>query len=198
MFQCQTPAKFRGYNQPTAKAVPVQIKAQISFFQHIFSWVSQVSWYSSIEYKFLYTLTMYDIFNSCKCLWPGECERSHFSFCIPLRFYITNLHLQFLWILCSSLESCYLSKLCLNKSQLHSTIRKYTFQLWQRISKTDNLRAVKCSNYCHLGFRPQSYNKFWKRFQEPFYTHVGESTIGGSLHSSKCKYLTSDSDCRFG
>lgn len=72
MFQCQTPAKFRGYNQPTAKAVPVQIKAQISFFQHIFSWVSQVPWYSSIEYKFLYTLTMYDIFNSCKCLWLGS------------------------------------------------------------------------------------------------------------------------------
>lgn len=175
--------------------MPVQIKTQISFFQYIFSWESQVSGFSSIGHKLIYTSTMYNIFSLCKCLWP---ERSHFGFCIPLRFYMTVLHLQFLWILCSSLESSYLSKFCLNTSQLRSTIRKCTFQLYQRISKVDNLRTVKCSNYCHLGFKPQSWNKFWKQLQEPFYAHVGEPTIGGPLHSSKCKYFTSDSDCRFG
>lgn len=157
-----------------------------------------MSCFSSIEHNFLYTLTMYNRFILCQWLWPGECKRSHFSFCIPLRFYTTDLHLQILWILCSSLESCYLSKFRLNKSQLRSTIRKCPFQLWQRISKVANLWTVKCSNYRHLGFKPQSWNKFWKRLQEPFYAHVGEPNIGGLLHSSKCKYLTSDSDCRFG
>lgn len=98
--------------------------------------------------------------------------------CVPailwVLFHITVLHLQklsknykfFVWL---SLESCYLPKFCLNKSQLHGAIRQCTFQLWQRLSNADKLWTAKCPNYCHLGFRPQSLNKFWKGLKEPFY-----------------------------
>lgn len=122
-------------------------------------------------------------FTLCKCSWPGECEGSHFSFSSPLwsdrpPSSSQRFSMNYQLFVCTSLQSCYLSKFCLNKSQWHFAIRQRAFQLWRRISK---VRTVKCSNYCPLGFRPQSSNKFWMNFQEHFYAHAGESTIGGSL-----------------
>lgn len=103
----------------------------------------------------------------------------------PVHYDPTDLHIHlkvfsmnYQLFVCTRLQSCYLSKFCLNKSQWHFAIRQRAFQLWRRISK---VRTVKCSNYCHLGLRPQSSNKFWMSFQEHFYAHAGESAIGGSL-----------------
>lgn len=196
VFQYKTPAKFRGYNQPTAKAVPVQIKTQISFFQYIIIWESQVSCFSGIEHKFLYTLTMYNRFSLCQWLWPGECKRSHFSFCIPLRFDMTDLHLQ---ILCEFCAQDWKAVICPSSAWINPNYvvlsESAHFSYDNAYLRLIIFEQLSCSNYRHLGFKPQSWNKFWKRLQEPFYAHVGEPKIGGLLHSSKCKYLTSDSDC---
>lgn len=126
---------------------------------------------------------MHNISILCKSSWPGECESSHFRLSSLLRFSRPPSSSEWIsmnyWILCcSSLQSCYLSKFCLNKSQWHGAIRQCTFQLWRRISK---VRTVKCPNYCHLGFKPQSLNKFRTSFRERFYAHAGEPSIGGFL-----------------
>lgn len=74
------------------------------------------------------------------------------------------------------------------------------FQLWQCLSKADKLWTAKCPNYCHLGFRPQSLNKFWKGPEEPIYVQSEGRTIGSPILFIllPCKHLTSDSDSRFG